>query len=179
MGVTGGMSRRHNLSQRRAGDVRFRSLMLGLAVAGTGWQPPAEAGSTPVSVTVAVLSSGNCTFQGAAIGISTTIDAAAPSATLPNGYVFFKCVGGGPGNVSYSIANNAGQNGSSSVSLALKHTVSATQTIPYAISYTGSASVPKGNITYTTTLAATIQPSAYQNAVPGTYTDSVIFTIDP
>jgi len=151
--------------------------MVGLAVAGSGWHSAADAaGSQPIGVTVAVLSNSNCTFNGVG-NISASIDVAATSPILSAGYFTFRCIGGGPSPVTYAVTNNNGQHGSSPTALALKNTTSS-HTIGYSIGYTAAASVSK-NTTHTTSLTATFLPTAFQDALPGTYTDTVVFTINP
>lgn len=151
--------------------------MFGLAVASSGWQSAVDAaGSQPIGVTVAVLSNSNCTFNGVG-NITASIDVAATSAALFPGYFTFRCIGGGPSPVTYGVSNDNGQHGSSPTSLALKNT-SSTHTIGYSIGYTAAASVSK-NTTHTSSLTATFLPTAFQDAPPGTYTDTVVFTINP
>lgn len=133
-------------------------------------------GGTPAAVTVnaTVLSKNKCKFNTSATTLPTmTLDPMNPttstlSTTLNN---FFVC-NGASSTASYAISDDRGIRKNFTLQ-------NAGALIPYSFSYTpSSGSVSKG-AAQNLTITVTIQGSDYQDAISGTYTDTVTLSIVP
>jgi hypothetical protein len=151
-----------------------------LAATGLGIASPSCAASTQViTVSAAVLSNSNCSFRAGTVGLLSlpAIDPSQATTYSTTGTLRIRCAGAA-GIASYGISNNNGLYGAGPTSLRMRHSTQTTQFLNYSLSYPATGTTPK-NVVTTLTITASVTQSAYQNAVPGSYQDTVVLTISP
>jgi hypothetical protein len=151
-----------------------------LAAAGMGIASPSSAGGSQViTVSAAVLSNSNCQFRAGTVGLLSlpAIDPSQSTTFSTTGTLIIRCAGAA-GTASYGISNNNGLYGAGPTSLRMRHSTQTTQFLDYSLSYPATGTTPK-NANTTLTITASVSQSAYQDAVPGSYQDTVVLTISP
>jgi spore coat protein U-like protein len=139
------------------------------------------AGSHTVTIGATVLSVGNCRFDTAGPTALTfaPIDPSSLANATVSANIGYRCTGGGAlPNLTWSISSNDGQYETGAGAPRMRHLVDPTRFLPYSLNVPASATVPK-NTNLNFTVVATIQVADFQNAIAGTYTDSVVLTIAP
>lgn len=130
-----------------------------------------------MTVTATVLSKNQCKM--AAASLSITHDAIDPSSTSPatkSAPFDFVCHGSDP-VASFTVSAGPGLHSSGGSNRLFSSGTG--EYLPYTISFSpASGSVPK-NATQTVTVTSTIPVASFQDALAGTYTDSVVITVDP
>ena len=135
------------------------------------------AGAHTITVSATVLAGGNCRFQAAASSISLSIDPASGAPGTASGTLSIRC-NSAAANVAWNLSANSGLYGSSPSALRMRHGTSATEFLPYTLSFPASGIVPR-NTWRSLTVTATVLPADFQNALSGTYSDSVALSLLP
>jgi hypothetical protein len=130
-----------------------------------------------LAISAVVLSKSNCRFSAANSTLSLAIDPASTAPASASAGVSFRCMGTAA-VASWSVANGSGLHGAGPSSLRMRHASTPTEFLPYALAYPALGTTPK-NSTHTITVTATVAASAFQSALPGTYSDSVSLTLLP
>lgn len=137
------------------------------------------AGGYTLAIGATVLSKSNCKFTTAA-GSTLAFGAIDPSgavnATASTNLVI-NCVGSAA-TAAYSIISNDGLYSTGPAQPRLRHTVTTTAFMSYALNTPVSGTTPKNTAT-TVTITGTITPANYQNALAGSYADTVVLTLSP
>ena len=137
------------------------------------------AGAAALSVSATVLSKSQCKFQSSAATLDFgTLDPVNPTTVTATTTLPIVCNGSAP-IATFQVTGNNGLHGTGSNLYQMENQSVATAFIPYQLSYTpASASISKGN-TQTLTITGTIQGAGYKTAVAGTYSDTVVLTVQP
>jgi spore coat protein U-like protein len=139
----------------------------------------ASSATHTISVGATILSKNTCLFSNAgptvlafgAIDPSSSVNKTATTTTT------FKCTG--PSALAtYSITSDDGLYKTGANAPRMRHAINLTQFLPYSINLPQSATVPK-NTVQTLTIDGTVLVADFQNAIAGTYSDTVILTIAP
>lgn len=135
--------------------------------------------STTVPVTGTVLSKGKCTFNthGTTINFGT-LDPANPVDKTITASIVFRCQANGTAPLVFDIIDNYGLNetapGRNRMRLA-----ATTDYLNYTFTYTPSSGSTPKNTNVTVTMTGKVFGSDYQDAVPGSYSDTVTMTLNP
>jgi spore coat protein U-like protein len=134
-----------------------------------------------VAVNATVLTNNNCRFSGvtssAALNFGN-LDPANPVDRTVNSSVNFRCNGGSP-MATFFISDDDGLYETGLNANRMRHTTTITEFIPYTFTLNPITGTIPRNTLQTLTLTGTVNGTDYQNAVPGTYLDSVVITIVP
>ncbi len=139
----------------------------------------ASAARSTVTVSAVVLSKSICKFrsssavldfglldQGNAVDVTTVTS------------LEFRCMGSNP-MATYAVTDDDGMHETGSNANQMQHLSVATEYLPYSMTVSpDSGMVPKGEYR-TLTISGTVRGSDYRNALPGSYSDSVVLTINP
>jgi len=139
----------------------------------------AQAGTTQLTVSAAVLSKGNCKFQTAPATLNFgMIDPTSGANATALTTIQFKCVGSVP-NVTYSLQAGDGLNATGPGMRRVKNTATGVDYMAYSLSLSpASGTIPK-NFLQTVTVSGTILPADFQNARAGAYSDTVVLSLNP
>lgn len=156
----------------------MRKAGLAAALAAACCASPGQAADAhALAISAVVLSKSNCRFSAASSTLSLAIDPASTAPASASAGVSFRCMGSAA-VASWSVANNSGLHGAGPSSLRMRHASTPTEFLPYALAYPPSGTVPR-NTTHTITVTATVAASAFQNALSGTYSDTVSLMLLP
>ena len=139
------------------------------------------AGSHSLTIGATVLSAGNCRFDNAGPTALTfaPIDPSSLANATVSANIAYRCTGGGAApNLTWSISSNDGLYETGAGAPRMRHGVDPTRFLPYTLNVPASATVPK-NTNLNFTVIATVLVADFQNAIAGTYTDTVVLTIAP
>ncbi len=153
------------------------SLLIGLLLIFISQSVSAD--SSGLSVTASVLSKSRCKFQtkASALDYGTLDPSSGGDATVVT-TLGFVCNGSAP-SATFLISQDNGLNGTGPSNNRMQHTVLLTEFLPYSLVLSPtSATVPKGVI-QTLTVTGTINAVDYQNAMIGSYSDTVVISITP
>lgn len=142
--------------------------------------PAAQAGgSHVVSVGATVLSKNQCKFTngGPTVLSFGTIDPSSPATQTAVATTTFRCTGSSA-TATYSISSDDGLYETGANAPRMRHSVDLTRFLPYTIDLPQSGSAPK-NVVQTLTVTGTVLPGDFQNALGGSYFDTVTLTIVP
>lgn len=132
------------------------------------------AGAETIGVGVSANVLGKCKFDTSADAVFGDLDPMAPAAQTATGSVTFWCTNG----TSYTLTSNNGAN-ASGVQKRLKGP-GATDFINYTLALASGSGTGSGKSTAITVNAnASLAGAAYQDAVAGSYSDTVTVTIAP
>lgn len=154
-----------------------RTLAL-LACAAACAAQAADSGS--LSVTAVVLSKSNCRFSGTSTATLNfnSISPAATADAVATSSLVIRC-GGSAANATFAIAAGDGLFAAGAGARRMRHLVTVTEFLPYAITLTpASATIPK-NTAQTITVTGRITPAQVAGAIAGTFADLVAITLAP
>jgi len=137
------------------------------------------ADSNVVSVTATVISKSQCKFNSNTATLNfANLDPANPVDTTINTSITFRCGGSAP-NATFSITDDDGLYETGPDMNRMRHTTIPTEYLPYSLALSPtSGTVPK-NTNQTLTITGTVRGVDYQNAAMGSYSDTVVITIEP
>lgn len=142
---------------------------------------PAQAADTgSLAVSAVVLSRSNCKFSGtsSATLAFNSISPAATTDAVATSSLVVRC-NGSAANATFAIAAGDGLFAAGAGAPRMRHAVTATEFLPYAITLTpSSATIPK-NTDQTITITGRITPAQVAGAIAGTFADLVAITLAP
>lgn len=146
-----------------------------LSIAGIGY----AADNSIVSVTATVLSKSQCKFNSATSTLNFgNLDPANPIDVNATTTVIFRCGGSAP-NATFFMTDDDGLYETGLNANRMRHTTVLTEFIPYSLTLNPtSGTVPK-NVNQTLTISGTVLGVNYQNAYAGSYSDTVVISIEP
>lgn len=119
-----------------------------------------------------------CSFNAAASAMAFgVLDPALATNVTVNTIVRYRCAGAPPRN--FAITDNDGLYETGPNLNRMRHAVTPTEFIPYALTYVPAAGVTPGPGWQNLTVTGVVQGVNYQDAAQGNYSDSVILTILP
>ncbi len=170
------------MTAHRANTSR-RSRIAGLAIAAAvlagACLPVVAAGTHTILVGATVLSASNCRFTNAgptALSFGT-IDPSSTSDKTASASIGFRC-SGSAGTAVYNVTSDDGLYESGPGAARMRHATDTTQFLKYTVNLPQSGAVPK-NTNQTLTVTGTVLVADFQNAIAGTFADSVVLTIAP
>lgn len=137
------------------------------------------AGTNTLSITAAVLSKSNCKFKSATSTLDFgTLDPSSPANVNASTTVLFVCNGSAP-NATFLVSDDDGLFETAPNANQMRHATVLTEFLPYSLTLNPtSATVPKG-VDQTLTISGTVTSADFQNALMGTFSDTVIITLAP
>ncbi len=154
------------------------AITFALAAAGACAAPGVRAADVhTLAVSVTVLSKSACRFSATSSAIGLAIDPSSARAASAAASIVMRCTGSAP-IATFALSTNNGLFGSSPASLRMRHATVTTEFLNYSLSYPASGSAPKG-VNQTLTVTASVAPADFQDALPGTYSDTVRLSIVP
>jgi len=138
------------------------------------------ADSNLVSVTATVISKGNCTLRSHTSTLSFgSLDPVTPIDKSVSTTVIYRCQGQGNAPITFAITDDDGLYETGPSAPRMRHTTLLTEYLPYRLTLNPtSGTVPK-TVEQTLTVTGTVRGVDYQDALAGTYSDSVVITIEP
>ena len=127
-----------------------------------------------------VLSKSNCRFKaGPALVLDFgSINPSSASSVVVPVTKLFVCNGSAP-NATFAISANDGLFASGPGVRRMRHDVTTSEFMSYALSLTPTgATVPKG-VDQTLTITGTLTPADFANSLVGAYSDTVVITLSP
>lgn len=168
--------RRAFLASRNTGHCMSAALAAGLLGLFTCAAQATSTASVPVSATV--LSKNICKLTAStAVLAFGTINAASSSAATASTTLTFKCAGASP-SAWYTITQNGGLYKTGPGANRMRRGTQADY-LPYSLSLTPASGNALKNADITVTVQGTILPTNFQNATPGSYSDTVVLTLEP
>jgi spore coat protein U-like protein len=137
-----------------------------------------QAGAQTLSISAVVLSRNSCTFRGTLPALQFVgIDpASASAATASTGWTL-RCTGSSA-IATWASTADAGLHSPAPGVRRMRHGTVATEFIEYSLTVPASGTAAK-NVDTPYTIGGSIAPGAFQNALPGTYSDTVRVTLTP
>lgn len=132
-----------------------------------------------VSVTAVVLSKSQCKFNSNTANLNFgNLDPANPVDKTITTSVTFRCGGSAP-IASFSITDDDGLYEAGQDANRMRHILTTTEFLPYSLTLSPtSGTIPK-NTDETLTLTGTVRGADYQDALAGSFSDTVTLTIAP
>jgi spore coat protein U-like protein len=132
-----------------------------------------------VSVTATVLSKSQCKFNSKTSNLNFgNLEPANPIDKTTSTSITFRCGGSAP-NATFSITDDDGLYETGPNANRMRHTTITTEYLPYSLTLNPtSGTVPK-NTDQTLTIAGTVKGVDYQDALSGSYSDTVVISIAP
>jgi len=150
-----------------------------LGAAGLSW-----ADTSTLAVSAVVVSKNNCKFATGTSPVAmvtnngTGIDPSLTAIATGNSTATFTC-NGASSAATFTVTTNDGAHASGPGLRRMQHATLATNFLPYALAVSpSSATVSKGT-PVTVTMTASVLSIDYQDAVAGTYSDTVTVTVSP
>ena len=143
--------------------------------------PAFSAGSAAITIGATIVAAGNCRFDtpGPTALDFGAIDPSSPADATVSASIPYRCSGGGAQpSASWTISSNDGQFETGPGANRMRHALNTSEFLRYSLNVPASATVPK-NINQTFVVVATILVADFQNAIAGTYTDTVVLTMAP
>jgi len=153
---------------------RFVALLLAILIART-----ACAANSTITVSAVVLSKSLCKFRStsAALDFGVLDPGNAVDVTMATS-LEFRCMGSSP-IATYAISDDDGMHETGPNTNRMGHLSVPTEFLPYGMTVSpDSGMVPKGEYR-TLTVSGTVRGPDYRNSLPGTYSDTVVITINP
>ena len=153
-----------------------RTLAFALALAGP---TIASAATYGLTVGATVLSASNCKFRTAAGSVLAfgNIDPSSGVNRVASVNLTIRC-GGSAATASWALTSNDGLYGVGPGQPRMRHAVTPTEYLPFALNTPISGTAPK-NVDTVLTITGTITPAQFQNALAGAYADTVVLTLSP
>lgn len=138
------------------------------------------ADSNSLSVTATVISRGNCTFRSKTASLDFgSLDPANPIDKSVNTTIIYRCQAQGNRPITFTITDDDGLYKTGPNAPRMRHTTQPTQYLPYSLALNPtSGTVPK-TTDFPLTVTGTVRGVDYQNAAMGSYSDTVVISIDP
>jgi spore coat protein U-like protein len=139
----------------------------------------ARADAVGMAVSAVVPSKNVCKFSTNSLALPFgTLNQLGAAPIVVSVTIDFVCNGSSP-TATYVVTASDGANASGAGAPRMANQTTAGSFLPYALSLSPSAgSVPKG-VAVTVTATGTLQAADYQNALVGTYQDTVVLTVAP
>lgn len=150
----------------------FRACLCAAALAAAH----ALAGAQTLTVNAVVLSKNTCNFRSTP-ALSFNVDPGSGSAASGTASWVLRC-NGSSAVASFALAAGDGQWSTGPGARRLRHTTTTTEFMAYTLSVPAGGNANKG-VDTPFTITASIDPSAFQDALPGTYSDTVLITLSP
>ena len=139
---------------------------------------PQQAGAQTLTISAVVLSKNNCTFRGTTPALDfLAINPASSSPATANVTWTLRC-NGSSAVATWALSAGDGLHSTGPGARRLRHTVSLTEYMAYTLTVPASGSATK-NVDTSFTISGSIAPAAFQNALPGSYSDTVVITLTP
>ena len=138
------------------------------------------ADSNIVSVTATVISRGNCTFRSRTAALDFgSLDPASPIDKSVSTTIIYRCQAQGNRPITFAITDDDGLYETGPDALRMRHTTQPTEYISYSLTLNPtSGTVPK-TVEFPLTVTGTVRGIDYQDARIGSYSDTVVVSIDP
>lgn len=167
---------------RRIGERDALLLKLRTTAAAAGLMASAAAlaaGSHTLQVAATVVSKNTCRFTNAGPSVLNfgAIDPSSSSPVMVSVGPTFRCQGSDP-IATYVVESDDGLNESGAGQPRMLHTTLAGNYLPYALNLPQSGSVPRNTIQILT-VTGTVVPAGFADARVGSYSDTVVLTIQP
>lgn len=152
----------------------FVAFLLAVLVART-----AGAASSTITVSAVVLSKSVCKFSSNAAALDFgMLDPGNAVDVTTSTSLEFRCMGSSP-TATYVVTDDDGMHDTGPNANRMRHLSVAGQYLPYSMTVSpDSGTVPKGEYR-TLTISGTVRGPDYRNAVSGSYSDTVVITINP
>jgi hypothetical protein len=136
-------------------------------------------GSSTVSVTATVVSSGSCSFTSHTANLSFgNLDPSNPVDVTTTTSILFRCFRWFIFPVTFFIGDDDGLYETGSNAKRMRHTTITTEYLPYGFTLNPQSGTVTGNwANHTSTITGTVRGVDYQNAATGSYSDSVVVSI--
>jgi spore coat protein U-like protein len=144
------------------------------------WASLATAAETNlITVTATVISKSQCKFNTSASNIDFgNLDPANPVDKTVNTTITFRCGGSAP-NATFLISDDDGLYETGSNANRMRHSTNSAEYLPYTLTLSPvSGTVPK-NSDQTLTITGKVKGSDYEDAIAGSFSDSVVISINP
>jgi spore coat protein U-like protein len=145
---------------------------------------PASASTGTLAVSAVIVSKNNCKFVAGTAPVATVMNngtAIDPSMTVTatgNAAATFSC-NGSSALATFTVDGNDGAHALGPGLRRMRHATVATEFLPYTLAISpSSATVAKGT-PVTVSMTASVLSTDYQNALAGTYSDTVTVTVSP
>lgn len=144
--------------------------------------PARAAGTATVAVTATVLSKDSCKFNPSNPHPSATlafggIDPSSSANATATASLTIRCAGSSP-TVWYALSHDSGLYETGVNANRMKH-ATLNEYLPYSFTLTPSSGTVPKNVDQTIVINGTITPANFQNAAMGTYSDTVVVTVNP
>ena len=138
------------------------------------------ADSNVVSVTATVISRGNCTFRSRTAALDFgSLDPASPIDKSVSTTIIYRCQAQGNRPITFAMTDDDGLYETGPNAPRMRHTTQPTEYMPYSITLNPtSGTVPKTQ-EFPLTVTGTVRGLDYQDARTGSYSDTVVVSIDP
>lgn len=131
-----------------------------------------------IPVNAVVLSKNICKFNASTAALNFgTINVASDSAVLATASLSLAC-NGSDKSAWFSITQSGGLHRGGTGTNRMKHASSA-EYLPYSLQITPGSGNALKRETVTVTVQGSIQPAHFQNVLPGSYSDTVVLTLEP
>jgi hypothetical protein len=137
------------------------------------------AGGQSVSVSAVILSNSICRFDNPPTALNFgTLDPANSSDVTVITTTQFRCAGNAP-IAAYAITDDDGLYETAANANRMQHATNPAAYLPYTFSYNPVSGTTPKNVWTTLTITGTVTAVAYQPALVGAYTDTVVLSIVP
>lgn len=127
--------------------------------------------------TATVISKSNCKFSTTTAALAFgTLDPGNPVDVTRTATLTVRC-GGSAANATYLITDDDGLHQSGAERM--QHALTSTEFLPYSFSYAPASATILKNADQTITVTGTVTGANYQNALAGSYSDTVTLTLAP
>lgn len=132
-----------------------------------------------VSVNATLLSKSNCKFQGSSTPALAfgNINPASNTPATASASLTIRCGGAAP-IATYTLNHDSGLYGTGPNAKRMKH-ATLNAYLPYTFTLTPASGSVAKNTNLTITVAGTVSPTSFQDAVVGSYSDTVVVTLNP
>lgn len=139
----------------------------------------AGAASGTITVSAVLLSKSVCKFRSTAAALDFgMLDPGNAVDVTANTSLEFRCMGSVP-IATYAVTDDDGMHETGPNANRMRHLSVPTGYLPYSMTVSpDSGTVPKGEYR-TLTVSGTVRGPDYRNALPGSYSDTVVITINP
>ena len=138
-----------------------------------------ESAAQSMSVSAVVTSASNCKFRpGTATTLPFgTIDPSSGATATATAVMVIRC-GGAAGSATFSLSSNDGQFSPAAGTRRMRHAVTLTQFMTYSVNLPASATITK-NVDTNVTITGSVIVTDFQNAIAGSYNDTLALTLAP
>jgi hypothetical protein len=132
-----------------------------------------------VAVTATVLSKSQCKFNSKTSNLNFgNLDPANPIDKTTSTSITFRCGGSAP-NATFSITDDDGLYETGPNANRMRHTTITTEYLSYSLTLNPTSGTLPKNTDQTLTIAGTVKGVDYQDALSGSYSDTVVISIAP